>query len=316
MNRHKLVFDPKSFSFRKAGVQTWRIVRNILFALFVSLTITVLAYFVFSLFYSTDEEKALYRENKMYEKVFPTLSPKEKLLEDVIAGLQYKDSEIYEQIFHSNAPNVDPMSRLDFLFASDTIPDTRMTSYTTAKSMELMEKSRAVDAAFERVFSALADPSLTMPPMLLPIKDISYPQIGASMGRKMSPFLKAYVYHNGLDLIVLRGTDVFAAADGVVTASDSDRSDGRFVEVTHAGGYVTRYCHLESADVRKGQDVKMGARIGSVGMSGNSFAPHLHYEIYRDGKEVDPVNFLFASIGPAEYANMLYMASNTLQSMD
>lgn len=316
MSRHKLVFDPKNISFKKAGVQTWKIVKNLLFALFVTLTLTTLAYVVFSLFYSTDEEKALYRENKMYEKVYPTLAPKEKLLEDVIAGLQYKDNEIYEQVFHSNAPNVDPMSRLDFLFASDTIPDTRLTSYTTAKSQELMERSKAVDEAFERIFSTLSDPSMVLPPMSMPLKDITYPQIGASKGRKMSPFLKAYVYHKGLDFIVLRGADVFAAADGVVTESGSGRSEGNFVEITHEGGYVTRYCHLESADVRKGQTIKRGAKIGNVGMTGNSFAPHLHYEIYCDGSEVDPVNFLFASIEPAEYANMLYMASNTLQSMD
>lgn len=316
MNRHKLVFDPKNISFKKAGIQTWKLVKNVLLALFATLALAILAFLVFSFVFNTEEDRILFRENRMYEKMFPELAPKEKLLEDVIAGLQYKDSEIYEQVFHSNAPNVDPMSTLDFLFASDTIPDTRLTKYTTEKSQALMDRAAAVDEAFEKVFSMLSDSLFVCPPMLLPVRNITYPQIGASVGRKMSPILKTYTGHDGLDFIVLRGSDVLSTADGEVTGTGNNKSNGRYVEVTHRGGFVTRYCNLESADVRKGQRLTAGQKIGSVGMSGNSYAPHLHYEILYEGCVVDPVNYLFASIEPEDYANMLFMATNTVQSMD
>ena len=68
--------------------------------------------------------------------------------------------------------------------------------------------------------------------------------------------------------------------------------------------------------MRAGQTVKAGQQIGTVGMSGRSFAPHLHYELRLDGRTLDPVNYFFGSVGPAEYANMLYMSANTQQSMD
>lgn len=316
MSDHKLEFDPRNFTFKKAGVRTWRLIKKMLLVVLASLTATVLIYGVVALFHSTKEEKTLYRENKMYEKMLPTLNPKEKLLEDVIAGLQYKDNEIYEQVFHSNAPNVDPISTLDFLYASDTIPDYKLESYTREKSQMLMEHSRDVDAAFERIFASISDTAFVLPPMTMPVKDISYPQIGASTGRKMSPFLKAYVYHNGMDIIVLRGTDVYATGDGVVSDCGNSRSDGHYVVISHEGGFTTRFNHLERVDVKDGQKVTTGQKIGTVGMSGKSSSPHLHYEVRRNEQVEDPVNFLFATVDPTEYANFLYMTTNTLQSMD
>ena len=66
----------------------------------------------------------------------------------------------------------------------------------------------------------------------------------------------------------------------------------------------------------KGQKVLKGKQIGQVGMSGNSFAPHLHYEVMRDSVRLDPLNYMFASVSPEDYLGMLFMSSNTGQSMD
>ncbi len=88
------------------------------------------------------------------------------------------------------------------------------------------------------------------------------------------------------------------------------------MEIDHGNGYVTRYAHLADVGVGKGRVLKKGARIGYVGVSGNSFAPHLHYEVLRDTLVMDPVNYLFASVTPEEYVNMLVMSVVTGQSMD
>ena len=149
------------------------------------------------------------------------------------------------------------------------------------------------------------------------IRDLTYPQIGAGTGDKIHPFYKTIAYHNGLDLLASQGEPVYAAADGMVSdASRSSRGQGNIIEITHPGGYLTRYEHLSELNVSKGQFVKRGRRIGSVGMSGQAFAPHLHYEVLADTVYLNPINFIFASVTPEEYANMLFMAANTLQSMD
>ena len=149
------------------------------------------------------------------------------------------------------------------------------------------------------------------------LRDFSFAQTGASTGERINPFYKVKIMHNGLDLIAPAGDPVYAAADGVVSSVTRSRKGlGNVVSIDHGNGYVTRYAHLADMEVVKGRKVKKGTRIGYVGVSGNSFAPHLHYEVIRDTVVVDPVNHFFASVTPDEYVNMLIMSASTGQSMD
>ena len=153
--------------------------------------------------------------------------------------------------------------------------------------------------------------------VLNPLKDFSFAQTGASVGERINPFYKVKIMHNGLDLIAPAGDPVPAAGDGVVTEVTKSRKGlGNVVTITHKGGYKTRYAHLADIEVRKGNRVRKGKVIGYVGVSGNSFAPHLHYEVYRDTSIMDPVHYMFESVTPDEYVNMLVMSASTGQSMD
>ncbi len=316
MSKKALEFDPKNFRFGKVRTDIGRVLLMTLGFLLVTLTLAVLAYCVFAIFWRTDVERELGREIKMYERLYPTLAPKEELLRDGIASLQHKDNEIYETTFHANAPNADPMSGLDFMFESGTVPDAMIANYTRGKADRLLSKASDVDEGFGKIFRTLASKDFVMPPMALPVRDITYSQIGASTGRKMDPFYKAYVYHEGLDFIVTSGTPVYAPADGKVSRVSTSKKLGKTVELLHEGGYVTVYAHLESVSVRAGQSVSAAQKIGTAGMSGKAFAPHLHYEIRLGDRFLDPVNYIFASVTPYEYSNMLYMSVNTKQSMD
>lgn len=309
-------FDPKNFDFRKVPRKIWKTVLNILAYFFITLTMAVIAYLVFALFFRTDTERKLKREIRMYEKVYPTLVPKKQLLEDAIANLQYKDDSIYQRVFNSNAPSVNPMLGMDLINSSDSIPSEKLVSYTRDKADSLLTREKAVNAVFMKIFKSLSDRSVSVPPMSMPLKDITYSQIGASVGRKMNPFLKAYVYHSGLDFIVTSGTPVYASADGKVESASTSKASGKAIEISHEGGYTSTYSHLETMDVKAGQKVSRGQKIGTVGVSGQSSAPHLHYEIRKGDIVIDPVNCLFGSVTPDQYSNMLYMAINTMQSMD
>ena len=316
MSKKMMEFDQKNFSFRKVRVKIGRILLVSVSYLLATLTLAVLVYCVFAVFWRTDVERELKREIRMYERLYPSFAPKEELLRDGIANLQHKDNEIYEQVFHSNAPEPDPMAGLDFMFASASVPDTKIAAYTRDKADSLLAVSADVDAAFVRIFKLLSSPENPVPPMRLPLEGLTYSQVGASTGMKMDPFYKAYVYHEGLDLIVSRGTPVMATAAGTVQKVQTSKKLGKTVEVLHDGGYVTIYAHLESVQVRAGQKLQAGQKLGTVGMSGKAFAPHLHYEVRRDGEFLNPVNCIFASVTPDEYTNMLYMSVNTKQSMD
>ena len=310
------IFD-KDFKFRKQRTSVWAVLRKILMFFVVTISLAILYYILFALIFSTDTEKRLRDENRMYAREYPELEKKERLLSDVVDGLRLRDNSIYEEIFHTSAPNMDMMSSLDFLMGLDSIPDTDIVTYVKDKLDGLDKGVNLVEENFRRIFAAIKDSAFVMPPMNNPLEGFSFAQTGASVGDKINPFYKVKMRHNGLDLIAPAGEPVYAAADAVVADVVKSRKGlGNVIVLDHGNGYKTRYAHLADMEVRKGMMVKKGKRLGYVGVSGNSFAPHLHYEVLKDTLVMDPVNHFFASVSPDEFVNMLIMSASTGQSMD
>ena len=108
-----------------------------------------------------------------------------------------------------------------------------------------------------------------------------------------------------------------ASAAGVVTELiRSGKGLGNVVVISHPGGYSTKYAHLTDIKAVKGKSVRKGDIIGYVGMSGNTYAPHLHYEVWRDTLALDPVDYVLGDISPEDYEKMRIIAASTGQSMD
>jgi hypothetical protein len=307
----------KDFKFKKERPSVWKIIRKILVFFVASISLAIVYYVLFALVFSTEEERRLKIENKLYEQEFPQLAQKEMLLADVVEGLRLKDDRIYEEIFNTSAPDMEQFSSLEFLMGLDSIPDTDIV-ITSAGRLDVLESSATrVEDNFKRVMEVIEDKDFVMPPMTNPMKEFTFAQTGASVGDKINPFYKVPMKHNGLDLIAPAGDPVYAVADGVVKEVIKSRKGlGNVVVIDHGNGYVTRYAHLADVEARKGRKVRRGTRLGYVGVSGNSFAPHLHYEVLRDTLVLDPVNHFFASVTPEEYMNMLIMSVTTGQSMD
>ena len=310
------IFD-RDFRFRKDKTSVWTIVRKILLFFLTTLSLAILYYVIFALVFSTDEERSLIQENRMYEKVFPEMNVKEELLSDVVDGLVIKDDMIYEEIFHTSAPDMDPGSSLDFLMGIDSAGDDDIVKHSASR-LKIMERAvGAVEVNFRDIFRLVASEDMVMPPMSNPMNGFSFAQTGASVGDRINPFYKVQIRHDGLDMIAPAGEPVYASADGKVSNIIRSRKGlGNVVVIEHDGGYVTRYAHLADIEVRKDRKIRKGDRLGYVGVSGNSFAPHLHYEVLRDTLVLDPVNFMFASVTPEDYVNMLILSASTGQSMD
>ena len=307
----------KDFRFKKEKASVWTVIRRILMFFVATISLAIVYYILFALVFSTEEERALKQENRLYEQEYPEMERKEALLADVVEGLKVKDDRIYEEIFNTSAPNMDQFSSLEFLMALDSIPDTDIVSYSAGRLDKLEVSAGRVEENFKRVMEAISASDFVMPPMSNPLKDFTFAQTGASIGDKINPFYKVPMKHNGLDLIAPAGDPVYAVADGTVKEIIRSRKGlGNVVVIDHGNGYVTRYAHLADIETRKGRKVRRGARLGYVGVSGNSFAPHLHYEVLRDTLVLDPVNHFFASVTPEEYMNMLIMSVTTGQSMD
>ena len=282
----------------------------------------VVIYVVYSLTFSSREEKSLIAENEYLQVHYDNLLERSLRVDDVIDGLLIRDKRIYNNIF-----NMDPPSTEGLL---ETGTEEDLDKYFSASEEELIVSSaqalenldvivRQVDRQIRVINDRLAaddfDPEKF--PSTLPLDNFTLARTGATTGKKINPFYKTLTEHNGIDLTAPYGTEVHATASGVVVeVVKQERGLGNTVIIDHGNGLRTTYAHLSDVYVAISQRVSQGKVIGRVGNSGVAFTTSLHYEVRRSARAVDPVNYFFGSLSPAAYSDMLMIAHTTGQSLD
>ncbi len=116
--------------------------------------------------------------------------------------------------------------------------------------------------------------------------------ISSVFGHRNDPFTGAWTMHWGIDISTNVGNPIMATADGIVIKVETDKYLGKNITISHGNGYTTVYGHMSNFAVRAGQKVKRRDIIGYIGQTGKAAGPHVHYEVFKDGKRVDPRNFL------------------------
>lgn len=319
MGRYKFNREQLKFVEDKRGLRGW--MKRMVKYFVISILIAVLYYLVVSVFVSTEQERRLARENKLMEEEYERLQEKIEILDNTVKNLQLKDREIYKQIFDAEPPSVSGQENYEAVFFAgiDTTRNDKIIAYSGDRIALMELKGALVGKAINSInseFAKLGD-DVKKIPSIVPLKDFSIGQTGASVGQKINPFYKTVSRHNGIDLLGAVGTEILAAADGVVElVSRKGKKEGNMITINHGNGYITRYMLVGDILVRQGQKVNQGAIIGRVGLSGMSFAPHLHYEVIYDGENMDPVNYFFADLTPALFKEMVIITSNTGQSLD
>lgn len=313
-NKKELRFDKKKFSI-------WRALLVVGKYVFFSLLVAVIYYAIFSIFFSTDREKQLIAERDYMEREYVRMKEQIEIVESVIEGLEARDRQIYNDIFQSAPPTYmtgRDTGRLDLgtIYEED---ENDLIWNVNIRGSRLESISGRINNSIEIINHRLSTEDLDWKtiPSIIPVRDFSIARTGASVGNKFSPFYKTLREHTGFDILSPVGTEVLAAASGTVTlVSRQTTAWGRRIEITHSGGIVTTYSHLQEIMVKKGQKVQQSEVIGRVGNSGTSFAPHLHYEVIVNDNYVDPINYFFADINPSAYQEMMMIALSTGQSMD
>ena len=134
-------------------------------------------------------------------------------------------------------------------------------------------------------------------PILSPIKTKNISRISSDYGMRKHPCYKIYKMHYGIDLCSSIGTSILSTANGKVEfIKKSNRGYGNQIIINHGNNYKTRYAHLGDIFVEKGQEIKKGETIGTLGVSGLTTGPHLHYEILKNNKAIDPMFFTYKNI--------------------
>lgn len=152
-------------------------------------------------------------------------------------------------------------------------------------------------------------------PSILPINITDY-SMSSGYGYRRDPVEDTTAFHAGLDFAAPMGTPVYATADGVVKAAERAGGYGNKIDISHGYNYITRYGHLSKIDVKQGQTVHRGEKIGEVGSTGKSTGPHLHYEVRFKDEPQNPVNYYFLDVTPEQYQAIVETAENAGHIMD
>ncbi len=178
-----------------------------------------------------------------------------------------------------------------------SVPPARSLPLDLATSMELLSKrfdtqQTELGVLQSLLTNRLVDASLI--PSGMPVTD-GY--IASYFGQRIDPFTGRRSFHPGLDIDVPLGTPVRAVADGVVTYAGLRPGYGKVVEIDHGDGYMTRYAHNSRLQAHVGERVHAGEVISDAGSTGRSTGPHVHFEVWHDGKLVNPLSYVRRSRG-------------------
>lgn len=169
-------------------------------------------------------------------------------------------------------------------------------------------QSNSLEDVYEKALST--QEFLACKPSINPISPADPYWLTSTFGYRIDPFTGKRAAHHGLDLAGPVGLDVHCTGAGTVVAALMNKYGyGKEVVVDHGFGYTTRYAHLNDINVKVGQKLKRGEVIGTLGSTGRSTGPHLHYEIRKDGSATNPANFFYENLSSDEYISLASHAS-------
>lgn len=322
MKGRRFVFNMDNLKIETSRLSAGRFFLGLFRYVFVSAVLAVIYYVIIALVFDTPKEDELKRDNRQMSAAIGMMESNLKLLERETVGLKARDAKLYHDIFNTDPPaylmDAADTSRLD-ISAMSSAPEDEIISKAHSELARMCRRSDNVTETLRQITASLRDGSAEPPsiPAIVPLPNFSLTCTGASTGQKFNPFFKTILRHEGLDLMASYGSDVLATADGkVISVEKKERGFGNRIVIGHDGDIRTTYSHLSEVKVHEGQNVSRGTVIGKVGTSGRAFAPHLHYEVIRNGVCQDPVLYFFGELSEKTYREMLIMAHTTGQSMD
>lgn len=270
----------------------------------------------------TPAEIALKAENQALINQLQMTKQTIKELDKDVKQLAQVDNEMYRSVLgmepipyderKAGTGGADVYSNLD-IYSKETSEILKWTK----ENLENLERGIGIQKmSFEEIKEYYNNNQAKMKhiPAIKPTKGI----VLSGYGMRFHPILKYRRMHEGLDFRASVGDEVYATGDGVVKLARRKGTYGQLVVIDHGYGFETRYAHLSAfgKGIKPGAVVKRGDVIGLTGNSGQTEGPHLHYEIYKDRKPIDPINYLFADTSPDEYLLYKEIAESNQKSMD
>jgi len=323
MGKTNYRFNPETLSYDKIERNIKSLVKRLLGYLSTSIVLAVIISMVFLQFFDSPKLRRMKRENERLLTQYTLMNKDLDNMSKVLKDIQYRDDNIYRVIFEAEPipasvrkagfGGVNRYSQLESMDNADLV-------ISTARKLDVLTKQIYIQSkSYDDVMTMALNKEkmLASLPSIMPVSNKDLKRTASGWGYRIHPIYKIRKFHYGMDFSAPTGTEVFATGSGVVKwIRRSKIGFGNHITISHGYGFETLYAHLSAFNVKPGQKVKRGDVIGFVGSTGTSTAPHLHYEVHKNGKKVNPQNYYFLDLSPQEYEKMIEISSNMGQSFD
>lgn len=274
-------------------------------------------------FLDSPKEKQLKRELNEMTLQYELLQQRMELASAVLEDLQVRDDQIYRVIFEADSipaevraggfGGVNRYKDLEGFNNADLM-------ISSARKMDQLYRKLYIQSkSYDEVFKLVKNKSelLASIPAIQPVTKKGIARLASGFGYRIHPIYKTSMMHEGIDFTCPIGTEIYSTGNGTVAKVEyNGRGYGNHIIINHGFGYSTLYGHLSRFAVRPGQKINRGDIIGYAGNTGSSTGPHLHYEVIKSGKKINPINYFFNDLTPEEYERVRQLASQSNQSFD
>lgn len=322
MAKKKFYFNPESLSYEQIEHTFSHWLKQLLIHTLSGLSLGAVFFFIFVTTVQSPEEKQLNEEKRNMQAQYKLLLRQFEEVQEVLTDLQQRDDNLYRVVFQADpiplAVRRGSSANTEFYEQLLSMTNSEIAVNTTKKINELKKEVYIQSKSYDDLvlLAKNKEAMLENLPAIQPILNKDLNRMASGYGWRIDPIYHTRRFHAGMDFAAPIGTDIFATGNGTIISAGWQQGYGNCVQINHNYGYITLYGHMSAIKVRSGQKVKRGEVIGLVGSSGKSTGPHLHYEVHYKGQVMNPQNYYFLDLSPAEYDKMVQMSNNSGQMLD
>ena len=324
MSRINYYYDSASSQFKREHDSVWSKILGAINVVLLVLGLSALLVIGYNTYFPSPVEVKLMEEIKEMEVNFIKLDQQLSHLHEVMSSIEKRDDHVYRMVL--GADPIDESVRKGGVGGVERyldIRDKRLVHTDLIVQLyarvDKLRRKLYIESVSQDELLQLANDKKQLYASIPAIQPISNKQLTAltsGFGLRADPFYRVIIMHTGIDFAATEGTPIYATADGVIVTADTTVFGyGKMITIDHGHGYETRYAHLREFVVKPGKRVKRGEQIASVGNTGLSTGPHLHYEVILQGVQINPIHYFFNDLNPKEYEKITQLASVQNQTM-
>lgn len=323
MARTRYTFNTKTLAYEEHKLSAGRKIFKGAIFLFTSLAISALVITLVYAFIGSPKERMLEREISQYELQYQIMGDRLNQMQSLMDEMADRDDNIYRVIFEAE-PIPKPVRQAGYggidRYAKMEGYDNSEMIVSTAKKLDKIASQIYVQSkSFDEVYEMARNKEkmLASIPAIQPVRNLDLKRLSSFYGYRVDPVYKVKKFHRGVDFSAPQGTPIYAPGAGkIIKVKRSRRGYGNQIEIDHGYGYITFYAHIKDFKVKRGDIVARGQEIATVGNTGKSTAPHLHYEVRKDKRAINPIYYFFNDLTPEEYETLLDLSKLPNQSLD